>query len=126
MYTPVFRNALPELFNVFDFPPTSMVTGQRSESTVPTQALFLLDDPWVREQAEATQRRILKRFPAREPASSEAWTDSIPFAYRLTLGRSPSPAETRTLQRHLATADPSSAGPTRCRRCWPAEFRLLN
>src|SRR5262249_51051627 len=39
VYAPVFRNALPELFAVFDFADPSMVTGQRNVSTVAPQAL---------------------------------------------------------------------------------------
>ena len=51
VYLPVLRNALPELFEVFDFPDTSRVTGQRNVTTVATQSLFLLNHPFVMEQA---------------------------------------------------------------------------
>ena len=34
VYLPVFRNTLPEIFEVFDFADPSMVTGRRNVSTV--------------------------------------------------------------------------------------------
>ena len=34
VYSPVFRNALPELFDAFDFADPSMVVGRRNVSTV--------------------------------------------------------------------------------------------
>ncbi|MBM3821793.1 MAG: DUF1553 domain-containing protein [Verrucomicrobia bacterium] len=93
VYVPVFRNALPGLFEAFDFPSPGLVTGKRSSSTVVTQALFLLNDPWVRSQARAAARRTFDAAsdnPAR-----------VRFAYRATLGRSPKDAEQETALRHL-------------------------
>ncbi len=46
---PVFRNALPELFEVFDFADPSLVVGRRNVSTVAPQALFD-DEPPVRHR----------------------------------------------------------------------------
>jgi hypothetical protein len=133
VYLPVFRNALPEFFSVFDFPPTSMVTGQRSESTVPTQALFLLNDPFVREQAEATQRRLLGPSPttAHDPAGTDttgAGPDPIVQTYRWTLGRPPSPGEAQTLRAYLSTSeDPVTAWADIVQALFAsADFRLLN
>ena len=37
VYAPVFRNALPELFDAFDFADPSMVVGRRNVSTVAPQ-----------------------------------------------------------------------------------------
>jgi hypothetical protein len=133
VYLPVFRNALPEFFSVFDFPPTSMVTGQRSESTVPTQALFLLNDPFVREQAEATQRRLLgaNSNAAPKPAGTDttgAGSDPILKTYRWTLGRPPSPGEADTLRTYLDVSnDPVTAWTDIVQALFAsADFRLLN
>jgi hypothetical protein len=98
VYAPVFRNALPEIFQAFDFAPSSMVTGRRNTSTVPTQALFLLNHPFVREQAQAAAKRLLT-----ERISSDA--ARIDRAYCLTLGRSPSSNERALALRHLAAAN---------------------
>ena len=59
VYVPVFRNALPEIFQVFDFADPSMVVGRRNTSIVAPQALFLMNDPFVVEQAKHAARRLL-------------------------------------------------------------------
>src|SRR5262249_21464585 len=48
---PVFRNALAEIFEVFDFADASVTTGRRNASTVAPQALFLMNNTFVLEQA---------------------------------------------------------------------------
>ena len=62
IYLPVIRSgAQPgpaELRNVFDFPQPSQFTGQRSITAVPTQALFLMNSPAVREQAASLAARM--------------------------------------------------------------------
>ena len=95
VYAPVFRNALPEIFEAFDFAPPSMVTGRRNISTVPTQALFLLNHPFVREQARITARRVLAALFRDEAAR-------IDYASRLILGRSQTLAERELANRHFA------------------------
>ncbi len=62
IYLPVIRSkAQPGpamLRNVFDFPQPSQLTGQRAITAVPTQALFLLNSPVVKEQAAVLATRI--------------------------------------------------------------------
>ena len=41
VYVPVFRNALAEIFEAFDFADPSVATGRRNVSTVAPQALFI-------------------------------------------------------------------------------------
>ncbi len=57
VYLPLLR-APPdgplEILNVFDFPHPSEITGQRPERTVATQALFLMNSPFVEQQARQT------------------------------------------------------------------------
>lgn len=87
IYVPVFRNALPEIFEAFDFAPPTMVVGRRNTSTVPTQALFLLNHPFVNNQARAAAERITK--------SSSNSAAQIQNAYWLALGRAPTERELR-------------------------------
>jgi hypothetical protein len=86
VYTPVFRNRLLELFEVFDFADPNLVIGRRNVSTVSTQALFLLNSPFVMEQARHAARRALA-----EPDLDDA--RRVERAYRVALGRPPSPRE---------------------------------
>jgi hypothetical protein len=71
---------------LFDGPDTNVSTGKRSDSLLPLQALYLMNDPFVREQAEGFARRILTR--SAEPESRIAW------ACESAWGRPPTPAET--------------------------------
>lgn len=59
VYVPVLRNALPEIFELFDFADPSVPTGARSTSTVAPQALFMMNHPFVHEQARAAAERLL-------------------------------------------------------------------
>ena len=52
VYGMVDRNNLPEVLNHFDFANPDMTTGKRYETTVPQQALFLMNSPLVVEQAK--------------------------------------------------------------------------
>jgi hypothetical protein len=94
IYVPVFRNSLPELFTVFDFANTSMVTGRRNVSTVAPQALFMMNHPFVRTQARRTAERIL-----RESQPNEA--ERIDHAYLRILGRHATAAEISFSQQFL-------------------------
>lgn len=86
LYAPVFRNALPELMEVFDGADPSVVTGARNHSTVAPQALFLMNHPFVIEQSNHAANSLLKR-PGLD------LEQRIVLAFRLTLGRLPTEGE---------------------------------
>lgn len=48
---------------LFDGPDPNTSTAQRSMTTVPQQALFLMNNPFVTEQAEGLARRLLAATP---------------------------------------------------------------
>jgi hypothetical protein len=78
----------PNGFNVlFERPDPGLISDQRSESILATQALFLLNDPFVLAQAKALAQRI-----ATETATAEPDT-RMDHLYRLALGRPPTPRE---------------------------------
>jgi hypothetical protein len=95
IYVPVLRNALPELFEMFDFADPSVTTGERNVSTVAPQALYLMNHPFVMEQAAHAARRTLARSFADD-------VSRIQWAYATTLGRKPTSSELDIMQRHLA------------------------
>jgi hypothetical protein len=107
VYSPVFRNALPELLAAFDFADPSMETGQRNVSTVAPQALLLLNSPFVVDQARAAAARLLATGPADDDGR-------VVWAYRLALGRAPTPGERRVALRFLGdrAGDPKKAWAT--------------
>ena len=100
VYVPVLRNAMPELFETFDFADPSVTTGQRNVSTVAPQALFLMNHPFVMEQASYAARRTLALASAKT-------AERIKWAYQTALGRAPTAAELDLGLRHLARPDES-------------------
>ena len=85
VYVPSFRNTLMEIFEIFDVANPNVVTGRRSETTLPTQALYLLNSPFVNSESKLAGERIKKM--------EESDVDRIRTAYFLTLGRMPSSSE---------------------------------
>jgi hypothetical protein len=94
-YWPVLRNSLPELFEVFDFADPSVPTGVRNASTTAAQALFWLNDAWIRTETEYAAKRLLA-----EPVPNDA--ARIRLAFRGTLGRDPTERETQLAEETLA------------------------
>ena len=103
VYLPVLRNSLPELFEVFDFPDTSRVTGQRNVTTVAPQSLFLLNHPFVMEQARHFAQRLLAKGASDDKAR-------VQEAYSLALGRQPVEAELGVALRYLNQPAASAGG----------------
>ncbi|MFO0867338.1 MAG: PSD1 and planctomycete cytochrome C domain-containing protein [Pirellulales bacterium] len=68
IYLPVIRNDLPELFESFDFVNPHVSTGQRPQTLVATQGLFLLNDESVMAAADALARRVWHAESARGDA----------------------------------------------------------
>lgn len=93
VYTPAFRNKRLELFEAFDFGDINSGTGQRNVSTVAPQALFLLNHPFVVEQARAAAERTLAQAGSDE--------ERITTVFRRTLGRAPSATELAKCRRFL-------------------------
>jgi hypothetical protein len=96
VYLPVFRNALPEIFEAFDFADPSMVVGVRNVSTVAPQALFLMNHSFVKQCAVDASRKLLS-----EPGDDRARLDR---AFRRILGRQPLPEEAELSLKFLASA----------------------
>lgn len=100
VYTPAFRNKRLELFEVFDFGDANQPTGQRPVSTVAPQALYLLNHPFVIEQARRTAESTL--------AAASTDDARLSAAFRRALGRDPSDAERATCLRYLSAGAPDS------------------
>ncbi len=106
VYLPILRGQVPEVLAVFDMADPSLIVGKRDVTTVPTQALFLMNNPFVFKQAEEMAKRILGQ-------SGLDQTGRINLAYRIALGRLPSERERSDLARYIddyrksiATANP--------------------
>jgi hypothetical protein len=86
VYLRVKRSELSPWLTTFDAPEPTQSIGVRISTTVPTQALTLLNSPFVRRQAELLARRV--RTGPETPLDQ-----AVEQAYRVALGRAPAPAE---------------------------------
>ncbi|MBM3774736.1 MAG: DUF1553 domain-containing protein [Acidobacteria bacterium] len=92
------KRGLPfPMFEAFDLPDQNTSCGARNVSTVPTQALTLLNDEFVLRQSGLFAGRIAEAAPANPARQVEA-------AYQIALSRPPSKVERRLglefLQQH--------------------------
>ncbi len=95
VYAFVDRKTLPNLFRSFDFPDPNFSSPGRTTTTLPPQALFLLNSPFVVENAKSLAAPVLPKSEAEKP-------DAVRKLYRAALQRDPSAAE---LQRSLKFLD---------------------
>jgi len=144
VYLPIIRSEVPEMLKVFDFAEPSIVVGRRNVTTVPSQALFLMNSPFVLAQAEALAERVAKQSGSDSqgsngPQGSSDQAARVRFAYQLCFGRSPSVAELAEAQSYLdqvrSAPATGSTTQTRDQLAWTsfcqallasAEFRYLN
>ena len=59
LYIAVRRNFLSPMMLAFDTPSPFSTVGRRTVSNVPAQALILMNDPFVHQQAEVWAKRVL-------------------------------------------------------------------
>jgi hypothetical protein len=121
LYAPVFRNTPLEILAVFDFADPNLVVGSRTTSSVPTQALFLMNSPFIRAQAAAAAKRLLE----------ENLTDNtarIEHTYRRALGRNATSSEHEIILKFLTSEkDPAQAWPQIIHGLYASlDFRFLN
>jgi len=86
VYGYIDRQDLPNLLRVFDFASPDQSNEKRTRTTVPQQALFLMNGPLVAQQA----RQLVARPEVAQTADPQA---RIAALYRIVLGRLPSQAE---------------------------------
>lgn len=80
------RSVSNPFMEVFDSPDSTASCGRRNRTTVPTQALTLLNDQFVRESAIQLAQKVLVEA-GEEPEAQ------VKLAYQLTLARAPTETE---------------------------------
>ncbi len=96
VYLPVIRDRLPDVLELFDFASASFVTGARETTNVPTQALYLMNSPFVQERAATFARRILAEAGDDQKAA-------IHSVFRFCFGRKPEADEETSALKFLST-----------------------
>ncbi|MCB1235466.1 MAG: PSD1 domain-containing protein, partial [Verrucomicrobiae bacterium] len=120
LYTEIRRNFLPPLMMTFDMPVPFNAMGRRGVSNVPAQALALMNDPFVVEQAGLWAKRI---------ADDTSLTDEqrIERLFLDAYGRKPTHDESRQLTNYLGQENPDEAWRDLCHALFnKKEFIYLN
>ena len=104
IYLPVVRSALFQVFTAFDFADPSTLNGQRDQTTVAPQALFMMNSEFVLSQSRTLAERLLAHDSLTTP-------DRIRELYELAYSRPATEAEasrgTAYLERLRATLSQS-------------------
>lgn len=95
VYLPLLRGVTPAALAAFDPVDQTLVSGQRESTTVPTQALFMLNSAFVGRQSLSLAERLL----ASRDASGY---QRIQEAYELVLGRPPDRREASRARKFIA------------------------
>jgi cytochrome c553 len=80
IYAFIDRQNLPGVFRMFDFASPDTTSPQRFVTTVPQQALFMMNSPFLIEQSKATAAHT-------QPANTPPALDDVNRLYRKVLGR---------------------------------------
>lgn len=87
VYLPLVRTLVPTSLEVFDFAEQGMATGHRDTTTVPTQALYLLNDGFIRQQSLLFAEALLENAQFKDASAR------VNYAYEVALGRPASASE---------------------------------
>jgi hypothetical protein len=133
VYLPIVRDLVPESLELFDFADPSLMTGSRETTTVPSQALYLMNSDFILRNAGAMAERLTGELGLRGAALGQT-------AFQMTYSRPPTAEEARKtsayFDRFLTTAKQTGMNEAEARRlalvtfCQSllssAEFRYLN
>jgi hypothetical protein len=112
--------AVPEILSIFDLANPNLVVAQREVTTVPSQALFLMNSPFVAEQAKGLAKRVVDA-----PNLDDA--GRVDLAFTLAFGR---PASAKEREKVLAYVGKNASSPLWAGACHAllasAEFRYLD
>jgi hypothetical protein len=90
IYSAVSRLDLNRMLAMFDYPDPNLHADRRVETTTPLQKLFVLNSPFMVQQAASLADRLLTEIPA---DAEEADHHRVQRAYRLLYGRPATAAE---------------------------------
>lgn len=117
VYGLVDRGRLPEVFTTFDFATPEMTTGKRFQTTVPKQALFLMNNSMVIEQV----RNMITRPEFTRIVTEE---EKIKTLYRICFQREPSDLEVKIGIRYIENAMKEDMSDVKKEYNWKYGYRV--
>ncbi len=119
VYLGVVRGApLPELLSMFDVANPNLVVGQREVTTVPAQALYLLNNTWVVDQSKHMAQRLLA-------AQNSDDAGRVELAFRLAFARPATAAEKERSLAFLRDATAALGGDGKKDEAWASFCQAL-
>ncbi len=104
VYGLIDRQSLASELRTFDFAPPDASSPQRHQTTVPQQALFLMNSPFLKRQVEHLAARL-------DSKSDLTVEQKIDAAYQSLFGRSATARETELGKRYLTTVNSNDTVP---------------
>ncbi|MGI8965814.1 MAG: DUF1553 domain-containing protein, partial [Limisphaerales bacterium] len=108
VYGYIDRQNLPGLFRTFDFASPDTTSPQRFSTTVPQQALFLMNSPFVMAQVQSLTTNKMFQNISTTPAR-------VQYLYQKIYQRAPAPDELQAAEKFLKTqttlASPNKTAP---------------
>ena len=98
IYAKISRHELDSLLRLFDFPDANITSSKRTETTVPQQQLFVLNSPFMIQQAKSFSTRLHTEAP-------DSDSSRVKLAFQLAYGRFPSDAELNLGLAYLSAED---------------------
>jgi hypothetical protein len=122
VYLPVFRENLPDVLHLFDFAEPSFVVGDRDETNVPPQALYLMNSEFVLDQSTDFAKRLMQSGKSRD--------ERIRRAFQICFNRDPDAGEMALVSEYFAHSGEVDEGTLTARFCQAllssAEFRIAD
>ena len=105
LYIYMKRHLLPPIMTTFDLHDTTLPCGQRDVTTVPTQALAMLNNAFPHDRSSALSTHIA--------GQSDNVNEQILLAWRMALGRNPTADELQLSRQHLKSQQKNFLAPTK-------------
>lgn len=96
VYLSIDRQFLPNIFSVFDMANPDLHSSQRTETTIPQQALFSMNHPFVIDRAKEVAAMVTNQVAKSERAK---------LGFEAILGRTPLPEELQAMELFLTQAE---------------------
>lgn len=98
VYLPVLRNMVFDFFQAFDVAEPHVANGKRASTVVAPQALYLMNNPFIRKESEQFAASLIKIAPQNQ-------RQRIELAYLRAFSRSPQTSETAESEKFLKEID---------------------
>lgn len=119
VYGLVDRSRLPEALTTFDFATPEMTTGRRFKTTVPKQALFLMNNALVIEQV----RNVITRPEFLNKVDEQ---QRVEMLYNIFYQRDPSPLESKIAINYISSAKLEDMSDIKKEYNWKYGYRVID